>query len=218
MKLVLFGASGNIGRRVAREALGRGHEVTAVVRDPATFQSDDARLQVTRGDVTDPASVAQVARGADAILSAVGNTRGVPGPEPLPIFAKAAHALIAGAKEAGVHRLVVVGGAGTLEVAPGVQAVDSPGFPDAYKGDALGQRAALEVWRSAESDGLDWTYVSPAAEIGDGARTGRYRLGHEQMLLDADGHSRISYEDYAIGFLDALESDQHSRRRITVAY
>ncbi len=112
----------------------------------------------------------------------------------------------------------MLGGAGSLEVAPGRQAVDTPGFPEAYKGDALGQGEALHVWRSAEAQGLDWTYIIPAGEIGPGARTGRYRVGGDELLVDATGASRIAYDDYAVAFLDTLERGDHRGRRISVAY
>lgn len=218
MKLVLFGAGGNIGRRIAREALDRGHQVTAVVRDPARAADLDPRLSVAQGDATDAAAIERIARGADAILSAVGNTTSMTGPAPSPLFASVARALIAGAKKAGVRRILVLGGAGSLEVAPRRQAVDAPVFPEAYKGDALGQREALYVWRAGEAQGLDWTYISPAGEIGPGARTGRYRVGGDELLVDATGASRISYDDYAVAFLDTLERGDHLGRRISVAY
>ena len=218
MKLVLFGATGHIGQRILREALARGHEVTAVVRNPAAIEITDDRLRVVQGDATDAASVAAAARGADAILSAVGNTKTVPGPEPMPLFGRVAHALISGARAACVTRVMVLGGAGSLEAAPGVHVVDTPGFPDEYKGDALGQRAALAIWRSPEAEGIDWTYVSPAGMIGPGPKSGKYRVGGDQLLVDSAGESRISYDDYALGFLDVLESGRHLRDRITIAY
>lgn len=233
MHIVLFGARGNIGRRIAREAMARGHRVTAAVRDPGRVTpalaasapvvdgapaDEGALLAVVSGDVTDPTQVATLARGADAVVSAVGNTRTPAGPAPVALFPEAARALLAGLRAAGGRRLLVVGGAGSLEVTPGVQVVDTPDFPALYRGDALGQREALAVYRSDAAGDVDWTYVSPAAAIGPGERTGRYRTGTDQLLVDAHGTSRISYDDYAVALVDELERPRHPRRRMTVAY
>jgi putative NADH-flavin reductase len=216
MKIVLFGATGNVGQRVIKEALRRGNQVVGVVRDPAAVQSPDPRVNLMRGDATDAASVAAVARGADAVVNAISprpNPRGLAAPS----LVLAARALIGGMKRAGVERLLIVGGAGSLEVAPGKLLVDQPDFPAAYKGEALAQRDALTVYR-AEAGELDWTYLSPAAEIHPGERTGRYRVGGDGVLSDRKGRSTISFEDYAVAVLDELEKRQHIRERFTVAY
>ena len=120
-----------------------------------------------------------------------------------------------GLAQARVDRLVVVGGAGSLEVAPGVQLVDTPEFPAAWKGIALAHRDALAVYRGAA---LDWTYISPAALIGPGERTGQYRTGTDQLLTDKEGESRISVEDFAVAFVDEIENQRFARQRMTVAY
>jgi uncharacterized protein len=216
MRIVLFGAGGNMARRIAREALGRGHQITAVVRDPRTFQPYDDRLTVVKGDATDPASVAAVSAGADAIVSALSSRPGGNNRPPSSLTA-AAHALIAGARQAGVHRVVVVGGAGSLEVLPGRQLLDSPDFPAGYREEAIAQRDALEVFRQEGGD-LDWTYISPAGEVEPGKRTGHFRTGGNQLLVDERGHSRISYEDYAAALVDELDTPTHVGRRMTVAY
>ncbi|HEV7591132.1 MAG TPA: NAD(P)-dependent oxidoreductase [Longimicrobium sp.] len=216
MKIVLFGATGNVGRRVTAEALRRGHEVTGVVRDPSAVESPDPRVALVRGDATDAQSVASVVRGADAVVSAISprpNARGLAAPA----LAANARALIAGLGRAGVPRVLFVGGAGSLEVAPGQQLLDQPGFPDAYRAEALEGREALDVWRG-EAEGLDWTYLSPAAEIGPGERTGSYRTTGDALLADAEGRSFISYEDYAVAVLDELETPRHVGRRFGVAY
>lgn len=215
MKIVLFGGTGNIGQRIAREALERGHEVVAVVRDPSRSQAPDPRVRLVQGDATDAASVASVVRGADAVVSAVSPRPGTTGTAPS--LVDAARGLIAGMREAGVRRLVVVGGAGSLEVAPGVMLMDAPGFPEAYRAEAVAGRDALEVYRS-EAEGLDWTFLSPAAEIHPGERTGRYRTTIDQFLADPEGRSTISYEDYAVALVDELERPQHVGRRFGVAY
>lgn len=213
MKIALFGASGVIGQRIAQEALGRGHEVTAVTRDPAKSTLKGEHLTTVVGDVRYAAEVARVAAGHDIVASAVGPS----GSENARIVVDAAHALIDGTRRAGVHRLIVVGGAGSLEVAPGVQLVDTPDFHDAWKPVALAHRNALAVYRAAPDD-LDWTYFSPAAIIAPGERTGQFRTGGDQLLTDADGASRISAEDYAIAFVDEIEAPKHPRSRFTVAY
>ncbi|HEV7992387.1 MAG TPA: NAD(P)-dependent oxidoreductase [Gemmatimonadaceae bacterium] len=216
MRIVVFGATGNVGQRIVREALNRGHEVTGVVRDPAAVQSPDPRARLVRGDATNAASVADVVKGADAVVSAISprpNPRGLPAPK----LVDNSRALISGLRDAGVRRVLYVGGASSLEVAPGKQLLDQPGFPDIYRAEAIEGRDALGVWRS-EADGLEWTYLSPAAEIGPGERTGRYRSADDQLLADAEGKSFITFEDYAVAVLDELEQRRHVGKRFGVAY
>jgi putative NADH-flavin reductase len=211
MKIALFGATGTIGRRIAQEALARGHELTAIVRDPARLDVSHECLTAVKGDVLDAASVAAAVKGHDAVISAYGPG----GSAPPRTLVDAAPSLIEGLGRAAVRRLVVVGGAGSLEVAPGVQLVDTPGFPAAWKPAALAHRDALAVYRTAD---LDWTYVSPAALIAPGERTGRFRIGTDRLVIDDKGESRISAEDYAVALLDEVERPQFIRRRMTVGY
>jgi uncharacterized protein len=216
MKIVLFGATGNVGRRIAAEALRRGHDVVGVVREPAAVTTPDSRVRLVQGDATNAESVAEVVRGADAVVSAISprpNARGLPQPK----LAENARALIAGLRQAGTRRVLYVGGASTLEIAPGRQLVDEPTFPEAYKAEALEGREALRIWRT-EAKGLHWTFLSPAMEIGPGERTGTYRTTDEQMLFDAKGKSFISFEDYAVAVLDELEQPKHVGQRFGVAY
>ncbi len=216
MKIVLFGATGNVGRRVAAEALRRGHEVVGVVRDPAAVESPDPRVTLVRGDATNGESVADIVEGADAVVSAISprpNPRGLPAPR----LADNARALIDGLRTAGARRVLYVGGASSLEVAPGQQLLDQPGFPEMYRAEAIEGREALGVWRS-EAEGLDWTYLSPAIEIAPGERTGSYRTTGERLLFDTEGKSFISFEDYAVAVLDELERPQHVGQRFGVAY
>jgi putative NADH-flavin reductase len=215
MKIVLFGATGQVGQRIAREALERGHEVVGVVRDPQGARPPDPRVRLVQGDATDPASVAAVARGADAVVCAVSPRPGSTGHAPH--LVDVARGLMAGVREAGVKRLVVVGGAGSLEVAPGVALIDAPGFPEPYREEAEEAREALRVYRE-EGDGLDWTYVSPAAVIQAGERTGKYRTTDDRLLVDEHGNSAITYEDYAVALVDELENPAHAGRRFGVAY
>jgi putative NADH-flavin reductase len=197
MNIVVFGATGMVGSRVVAELEQRGHTVTGATR-------------ATGADVTDPRSVAAVAAGADAVVSAI-SARG--GDYTL---ADVAAALVAGLPEAGVRRLVVVGGAGSLEVAPGKRLVDTPGFHEEWKPEALAQSAALDYYRGIED--LDWTYVSPAALIQPGRRTGSYRTSGDALLVDEEGHSQISAEDYAVAIADLLEQDTAHRERVSVAW
>jgi uncharacterized protein len=214
VKIVVFGASGAIGRGVTAELLERGHTVTAATRRGAPVGGLVVR-SVT-GDASDPGSVARLAAGQDAVASATGPRRDN-GEDPEDSLLGAARGLAEGLRRAGVRRLVVVGGAGSLEVAPGRRLVDSPAFPPEWKPAALAHARALdEVYRGIED--LDWTYVSPAGTIGPGERTGEFRVGGDQLLVDESGQSRISIPDFAIAFADEIEDGEAFRRRITVAY
>ena len=213
MKIALFGATGTIGQRILQEALRRGHDVTAIARDTARLDGQQSpRLRVVAGDILDMHSVAAVVAGHDAVVSAYG-----PREEAPQTVVDASRSLIGGLTSAGVKRLVAVGGAGSLEVAPGVLLIDSPQFPEAWKEIARAHADALNVYRT-EAGGLDWTSVSPPALIEPGERTGKFRLGTDQLLTDAQGQSRISAEDFAIALLDEVEKPRHVRQRFTVAY
>lgn len=212
MKIAVFGITGRIGSRIAQEALSRGHEVTGIARDPTKVNLSHPKLRVTQGDATDPASVAATMSGHDVTVSAVGPDmqKGVG-----TLLVDAAHSLIEGAKRARAGRLVIVGGAGSLEVAPGVKLMDSPQFPADWKPIARSHADALDAYRREKS--LEWTYLSPAAMIEPGKRTGSYRTGDEKLLSDAQGNSRISMEDFAVALLDEVEKPRHTRKRFTVA-
>ena len=214
MKIVVFGGSGAIGRAVTTELLERGHTVTAATRSGVPV--DGLVVRSLTGDARDPGSVARLAAGQDAVASATGPRRGH-GEDPEDSLLGAARGLAGGLRQAGVRRLVVVGGAGGLEVAPGRRLVDGTDFPPADRTTALAHARALdEVYRGIED--LDWTYVSPAGVTGPGERTGRFRVGGDQLLVNESGESRISIPDFAIAFADELEHGGAFRRRITVAY
>lgn len=208
MNVVLFGASGMIGSRVLQELLSRGHHVTAVARNPEKVTN--AGVKTVKGDVNNEANVAAIAVGADAVISAIAPPQGHE--EDLVNSMKT---LLAGVKKAGVKRVIVVGGAGSLEVAPGVQLVDAPNFPAEYKAIAIAHRDALAVVKQSD---LDWTCLSPAAVIAPGERTGKFRLGGTKLVADANGESRISAEDYAVVLVDELEHPKHLRQQFTAAY
>ncbi len=214
MKVLLYGASGNIGRAIAEELLARGHTVTGVTRRGTVEGLAEERFTVAAGNATDPAGVAALAASHDAVVSAVGPQIGRENDRETIVGAAAA--LVEGLRKAGVRRLVTIGGAGSLESGPGRVVMDEPEFPAAWRANAEAQAEALRRYR--EVDDLDWTYVSPAAIIEPGERTGVYRIGGDTLLTDAEGTSRISYADYAAALADALEGDTAIRRRISVAY
>jgi putative NADH-flavin reductase len=212
MNIVLIGASGFIGTAILNEALARGHAVTALVTRPEKLAAREG-LRALRADVMDTAALSAQFAGADAVISAFS---GHAQAEVFDYFVAGTRSIIAAAREARAPRLLYVGGAGTLEVAPGVQLIDTPSFPDAYKATAEGARQALLLLRAQTA--LNWTMLSPSAVIAPGARTGVFRLGGEQLLTGADGSSRISVEDYAVAMIDELETPAHERQRFTAGY
>ena len=209
MNVTLFGATGNAGARILKELLARGHHVTAIVRDPAKLPSQPG-LTVRKGDLTDSAQVAEAVRGTEAVVSAYGPGLNAPGD-----LVPATKRLVAGLAQAGVQRLLMVGGAGSLEVAPGVQLIDSGHLPAEWMPISLAHRDALEVLKSSD---LDWTSLSPAGYFEPGERTGKFRLGKDNLVANEKGESRISMEDYAIAMVDELESHAHPRQRFSVGY
>ena len=209
MNVTLYGATGQIGSRILDELLRRGHTVKAVVRDPGKIAAR-SRLTVVAGDVNDVAGIAAASKGADVLVSAYG-----PGPENPEKLLPGTRNLIEGAKQSGVARFLFVGGAGSLEVAPGVTLIDSGHLPEQWKGIAIAHRDALEM---ARASGINWTCLSPAAFIEPGKRTGKFRLGADRLVADDRGESRISMEDYAMALVDEIENPQHERRRFTIAY
>ncbi|MFE9686696.1 NAD(P)-dependent oxidoreductase [Streptomyces sp. NPDC006285] len=210
MKVLLFGATGAIGSAISEELAARGHEVTGVSRTTLSQPAPDASHRTHHvGDASNPDSVAALAAHHDAVVSAVSS--GHPAS-----LAEAASGLVRGLRKAGVRRLLVVGGAGTLEAVPGLRLVDTPEFPEPYKPTAYAQAAALAVFHTVED--IDWTYLSPAVVIKPGARIGRYRLGADQVLTDNDGNSIISIPDFALALADELDRPTALQQRITVAY
>ncbi|MGC9544795.1 NAD(P)-dependent oxidoreductase [Streptomyces sp. UG1] len=216
MKILLIGATGMIGSRIAAEALSRGHEVTAATRSgSAAALPEHPALTPLTLDASTPGKVAQAAAGHDAVISAVSPPRD--GSDPAAPLLATYTSLVEGLRIAGAHRLLVVGGAGSLKTSSGRDRVDTPDFPAMYKAESLAQREVLRLLRAEVTD-LNWTYVSPADEIAPGERTGTFRLGGDDMLIAADGTSFISAEDYAVALVDEAEKSTAIRRRITVAY
>jgi putative NADH-flavin reductase len=213
MKIALIGATGFIGSAILQEALDRGHKVTGIVRHPEKLPQHP-NLVAQRGDVRNETETTELVMGYDAVISAYNPGWDVPDLYQQHIAAY--RSIIDGVKKAGVKRLLVVGGAGSLEVAPGVQLVETPEFPEEWKAGSLSTREVLYLLRDEPE--LDWSYLSPSGAIAPGERTGQFRLGTDQLLKDANGESRISLEDYAVAMLDELENPKHIRQRFTVGY
>lgn len=213
MKIALIGATGFVGSAILKEALDRGHEVTAIVRHAEKLQPHP-KLHPQKGDVYNVDEMARLVTGHDAVISAF--NPGWTNPDIYNQQVKGTEAIIKGVKKAGVKRLLFVGGAGSLEVKPGVQSVDLPEFPKDWKQGALATREALNLLR--KEPGLEWSFLSPSADLSPGTRTGKFRLGTDQLLKDAQGQSRISAEDYAMAMIDEVEKPRHIRQRFTVGY
>ena len=213
MKIALIGATGFVGSALLKEALDRGHEVTGIVRHPEKLQAHP-KLHAKKGDVHNVDEVVRLVAGQDAVISAL--NPGWTNPDIYNQQVKGTRAIIDGVKKSGVKRLLFVGGAGSLEVKPGVLSMDLPGFPAEYKQGALATREALNLLRKEST--LDWSFLSPSADISPGQRTGKFRLGTDQMLSDANGQSRISTQDYAVAMIDEVEHPAHVRQRFTVGY
>ena len=203
MKIAVIGASGNAGSRITAELARRGHAVTAIARNPGRIATGD-NVTPTRGDLMDQAALTGLLAGHDAAISSVH------------FLASDPLKLIGAARDSKVGRYLVVGGAGSLEVAPGVRLVTTPGFPVAYKAEAEKGAAFLDLLRAEKE--LNWTFLSPSALFSAGERTGRFRLGTDQLLTAADGKRWISFEDFAVALADEIERPAHIRSRFTVGY
>lgn len=203
MNVALIGVSGRVGSRLLAELLRRGHRVTGIARDTREVVAAP-NLTLKDADANRPEQLTPVLQGHDAVLGA------------MKFATMDAEALIAAVKQSGVGRLMVVGGAGSLEVAPGKLLLDTPDFPAAWLPEAEGGRKFLQLLRMER--GLDWTFLLPSAEFAPGERTGTFRLGDDRLLVDASGRSWISMEDYAIAFVDELERPKHRRQRFTAGY
>jgi putative NADH-flavin reductase len=202
MKITVLGASGRAGSEITRELVSRGHSIIAIARKPEAVPVADG-VTAVQGDASDAAALAQLIKGSDVVVSALH-------------FDVPAATLLSALKTAGVPRLLVTGGAASLEVAPGVRLIDTPEFPEEWKVFAQGGITFLDDLRK-ETD-VDWTFFSPAAFIEEGPRLGHFRLGTDQLVTDATGESRISFADYAIAMADEVETPKHSRARFTAAY
>jgi putative NADH-flavin reductase len=202
MKIALIGATGNAGSRILAELSRRGHAVTAIARHPEKVPALPGVVPA-KADADDLKGLTEALKSHDIVISSVHFTASDP------------HTLIEAVRASGVPRYLVVGGAGSLEVAPGVKLIDTPQFPAIHKTEAAAGSAFLDLLR--QESALDWTFLSPSAVFVPGERTGKFRLGGDQLLSNDKGSS-ISFEDYAIALADEIEKPAHSRRRFTVGY
>jgi len=202
MNVTVLGASGRAGSEITKELAARGHTVTAIARNPDAIPTAGGVTPVA-GDASDAAALAALIEGSDAVISALHHD--IP-----------AATLLSALKTAGVPRLLVTGGASSLEVAPGVKLIDTPEFPEQWKVPARRGIVFLDDLRG-ETD-IDWTYFSPAAVIEETPRLGTFRTGTDQLIVDDRGESHIGFSDYAIAMVDELEQPKHSRARFTAAY
>lgn len=211
MKIALIGGSGNIGKVIFKEALLRGHQVTAIVRDISRIESEQTNLKLVVVDIFDEENLSKAIEGNDIVISAFGPKHGEE-----KSLVDATKSLINATKKAGVPRLLSMGGAGSLLVEGKVKLVETKDFPLAWKPIALAHAEALEYYKQEEI--LNWTNLSPAALIQPGKRTGNYRIDENNLIIDAKGESHISFEDFAFAMLEEAEKPKFSRKRFTVGY
>jgi putative NADH-flavin reductase len=208
VKVALYGATGKSGRRILKELVSRGHQVIAIARNPSKVP--EGGVPIRQDDLSDPQKIAAAVEGVDAVVSAYAPPHNDPDAI-VGVTQRQVDALTRGAK----IRLVVVGGAGSLNVAPGVTLVDSGYLPEAVLPIARAHVKALNVLRASDTD---WTYLAPAAYFEPGQRTGKFRLGKDELIANEQQESRISMEDYAIALVDELETPRHRRQRFSVGY
>ena len=216
MNIALIGASGFVGKAILNELVAKGHHVTAIVRD-ITRLTVSEKIKPVKADAFNEDEIAKAVKGSEVVVSAY--NAGWTNPDLYGEFIRGAKAIQAGVKKAKVKRLIVIGGAGSLFIAPGLQVVDTEGFPPEWKPGALAARDYLNILR--EETELDWTFVSPALEMHQGTsgiRTGVYRSGLDNPVFDANGRSIISVEDIAVAVADEVADPKHVRQRFIVAY
>ncbi|HLT07015.1 MAG TPA: NAD(P)H-binding protein [Cyclobacteriaceae bacterium] len=218
MKIALIGATGFVGSAILREALDRGHEIKALVRNPEKLTVSHEKLSVEQGNAMDIDRLAAQLSGNDIVISAY--NAGWGNPNLYQEFLQGAQNIQESVKKSGVKRLLVVGGGGSLFISPDLQIVDTPDFPSFIKPGAMAARDYLNILRKEEE--LDWTFVSPAPGMHQGTsgtRRGTYRTGLDTPLMDEDNNpSGISVEDVAVAVLDEAEHPKHIKQRFTVAY
>lgn len=214
MKVALIGASGFIGKEILAEALDRGHHVTAIVRDVSKVTTQSPNLTVIKADVLDEDAIAAALQGNEAVISAY--NAGHDASDIIDTYGRAIRSILNATRDAGIKRFIAVSGAGSLEIEPGLQLLDTPEFPELWKPGATATREAFYTIKAQED--LDWTVLSPAMVIEPGPRTGKFRLGTDQVVADDKGDSRISTKDFAVAIVDELENPQHIKNRFTLAY
>lgn len=215
MKITLIGATGFIGSKTLEETLNKGYQVTAVLRDPSKLKVEHPNLKKIQGDIFDTEELAKIISGSEAVLDSY--NPGWTDPNIRENMINGSLSILNATKKAGVKRIIVMGGAGSLEVQPGVQLIDTPEFPKEYFAGADGARQILNHLRSENE--LEWTFLSPSAVIEpEGTKTGKYRFSKESLLVDSNGHSHISLADLVKAFVDELEERKYVKQRFTVGY
>ena len=213
-EVLLIGATGFVGSAILNELLSRGHKVTAVVRDPAKLEGKE--VTAVKEDVANVDAIAELAKGKDAVISAY--NPGWANPDIETLITENYPKILNAAKQSGVGRLLIVGGAGTLFCAPGLRVVDSGAIPEEIMG---GVRPLGDFYLNTlmnEND-IDWVFFSPAGAFDEnGQRTGKFRLGKDDLIVDVNGNSHISVQDYAVAMVDELEQENHHKERFTIGY
>lgn len=217
MKIALIGATGFVGAHVLKELVSRGHQVTAIARNTDKIDTSGGLVITKAADAANSDEIAAAVAGHDAVISTF--NAGWTNPNIYNDFIAGAKAIQAGVKQAGVKRFLTVGGAGSLEIQPGLQLVDTPNFPEAYKPGATAARDYLNILKTETE--LDWTFLSPAIEMSPahpGERTGKYRTALDTPVFDEHNHSRLSVDDTAVAIVDEIEQGNFIRKRYTAAY
>lgn len=213
--VVLIGASGFVGNAILNELLSRGHKVTAVVRNPKKINVTNSNLEIVKTDVSDTNVMVEICKGKEAIISAY--NPGWANPDIYEETLRNYPLILEAAKRSGAKRLLCVGGAGTLFCAPGLRVVDSGAIPDTIMG---GVKSLGEFYMNTlmNEKAIDWIFFSPAGTLEPGKRTGKFRLGKDELIVDENGISHISVEDYAVAMVDELENPKHHYERFTIGY
>ena len=214
-KIVIIGATGYVGSAILKEALGRGHQVKAIVRDPSTLTLIPPHLKVVGGSVTDTDFLSRELAKSDAVISAF--NPGWSNPNIYEETLEGYGSILCAVRNSGVHRFLMVGGAGSLLVAPGRQLMDEPDVPKKL---LPGIRGMAKVYTDLllPEKSVDWVFLSPAANMAPGERTGKFRLGKDELIVDDSGDSNISVEDFAVAMIDELEQEKHHQERFTLGY
>ena len=214
-KMVIIGATGYVGSAILKEALGRGHQVKAIVRDPSKLTLIHPHLKVVGGNVTDTDFLSRELAKSDAVISAF--NPGWSNPHIYEETLEGYGSILCAVRNSGVHRFLMVGGAGSLLVAPGRQLMDEPDVPKKL---LPGIRGMAKVYTDLllPEKSVDWVFLSPAANMAPGERTGKFRLGKDELIVGESGDSNISVEDFAVAMIDELEQEKHHQERFTLGY
>lgn len=214
-KIVLIGATGYVGSAILKEALGRGHQVKAIVRNPEKLTVANPKLTVVVGNVTDTEFLSRELAKSDAVISAY--NPGWSNPDIYDETLKGYGSILCAVRKSGIQRFLMVGGAGSLLVAPGRMLMDEPGMPQKL---LPGIRSMAKVYTDLllPEKTIDWVFLSPAADMAPGERTEKFRLGKDELIVDENGESNISVEDFAVAMIDELEKENHHQERFTLGY